>query len=493
MMKPTALACTLSLLALLASCGDKRHDRLDVTLIGEKLAIADPVTTPLNDTQSILLSATSQGLVRFDATGQIQAGLASRWAVVDEGRSLIFRLTDGDEDSARPAWLTAEAIADRLRKALLHNPRNRLSPQFDTVESIRAVTPQVIEIRLKAARPDLLNMLAQPEAALLFKRSTIGTGPLKVTARTIHGWQLSPVRLDSVVVPEGAERFQPAMVIRAETASRAVTRFARGWTQLVLGGRLTDWPLISAARINARQVQIDPTNGLYGLVIGNKEAMLQEPSIRRSLAMALDRKALLRAMDLPTEFAQDALLPQHLPDLQTAPPYQWSNFSEDERQMFAKAQVAEWAKAGNIIPTLHIALPNGHGSDLLFKLLRQQWAQIGIDIQRSNMADADLWLMDAVTPTDTAGWYLRQFACTPMKICDHFADNKMIEARNAATAQARSDALQEAATSYVENLPFIPLFRPIRWSLVNPSLGGFAPNVRAVHPLDALRPSRSKP
>lgn len=492
MMKPTALAFSLPLLALLAACSDKKHDRLDVTLIGDKLAVADPVTTSLNDSQSVLLSATAQGLIRFDATGQIQAGLASRWAVVDEGRSLIFRLTDGDEDSARPTWLTAEAIADRLRKALLNNSRNRLSPQFDAVESIRAVTPQVIEIRLKSARPDVLNMLAQPEAALLFKRSTVGTGPLKITRREITGWQLSPVRLDGVVVPEDTDRYQPAMTLRAESAPRAVTRFARGWTQLVLGGRLTDWPLIAAARINARQVQIDPANGLYGLAIGNKEALLQEPSIRRALAMALDRNGLLRAMDLPTDLAQDSLLPQHLHDLSLVPPPPWSNLSQNERQAFAKAQIAEWVKAGNMVPTLHIALPNGHGSDMLFKLLRQQWAQIGVSIQRSNMTDADLWLIDAVTPTDTAGWYLRQFACTPMKICDHFANNKMIEARAAATTQARTDALQAAAASSIENLPFIPLFKPIRWSLVNPSLGGFTPNMRAVHPVDAIRPSRSK-
>jgi peptide/nickel transport system substrate-binding protein len=155
--------------------------------------------------------------------------------------------------------------------------------------------------------------------------------------------------------------------------------------------------------------------------------------------------------------------------------------------------LAEWTASGHEIPTLRLALPSGHGSDLLFRHLRTQWARIGVPIERGNAADADLWLIDMVAPADTASWYLRQFMCVPGRICDHFADGKLIEAKDAATPEQRIDALRTAASSYNDTTPFIPLFRPIRWSLVAPTLDGFTPNGRAIHPIDLIRFGRARP
>lgn len=487
------IALPLCLLTSLASCGDEQQDQLDVSVIGNQLAMDDPATQPIDPARAVILAATAQGLVRFDATAQVQPGLASRWAIVDQGRSLIFRLTDGNNEGRRPDWLSTRAIAERLRRTLINNPINPLSPQFNAVESIRAVTPQVIEIRLTSARPELLTALAQPEAALLFGRQKLGTGPLKVINKAEQGWTLTPVDIDGKPLAAIDGKKLTRVMVRAEKAPLAVARFARGWTQLVLNGQLKDLPLVAAAKINDRQLQVDPTNGLFGLAIGNRQEFLKEPAIRRVLAMALDRPALLHAFDLAQDMSQETLLPPRLTDLADAPESAWMSMPQDAREAFAREQLAQWTKAGNDIPILRLALPAGHGSDLLFRHLRAQWARIGIPIERGNLADADLWLIDMVAPADTASWYLRQFMCVPGRICDHFADRKLIEAKDAPTPEQRMGALREASSSYNDTTPFIPLFRPIRWSLVAPSLDGFTPNGRAVHPIDLIRFGRSRP
>jgi peptide/nickel transport system substrate-binding protein len=38
---------------------------------------------------------------------------------------------------------------------------------------------------------------------------------------------------------------------------------------------------------------------------------------------------------------------------------------------------------------------------------------------------------------------------------------------------------------------FIPIARPLRWSLVTPNLGGFAENARAIHPLNRLASTKN--
>ena len=49
---------------------------------------------PIGEPSRVLLQSTAQGLVRFDASGQIEPGLAERWIVIDNGMSYIFRLRD---------------------------------------------------------------------------------------------------------------------------------------------------------------------------------------------------------------------------------------------------------------------------------------------------------------------------------------------------------------------------------------------------------------
>src|ERR1700754_1517788 len=92
----TALPALLAL-ALLAGC--RRHDDggpIEVGVIGNPIATAraEADRGPLDAPAAALVGATGQGLVRFDAGGQIVPGLAARWIVSDRGRSLIFRLPD---------------------------------------------------------------------------------------------------------------------------------------------------------------------------------------------------------------------------------------------------------------------------------------------------------------------------------------------------------------------------------------------------------------
>src|SRR5213596_949781 len=59
---------------------------------GTEPKLRDPALGPLPPASAVLLSNVAQGLVRFDASGNIVPGLAERWNVSDDGLSYIFRI-----------------------------------------------------------------------------------------------------------------------------------------------------------------------------------------------------------------------------------------------------------------------------------------------------------------------------------------------------------------------------------------------------------------
>ena len=61
------------------------------------------------------------------------------------------------------------------------------------------------------------------------------------------------------------------------------------------------------------------------------------------------------------------------------------------------------------------------------------------------------------------------------------------QARLAPTLAQRSAAIAAADAAMNADTPFIPLARPLRWSLVAPRLRQFQTNARAWHPLNRLR------
>src|SRR5687768_18609959 len=162
--------------AAAAGCQPRGDEAVDVTVIGEDApAIADPSAGNLSAPSEVLLANVAQGLVRFDAHGQVEPGLAERWNVSDDGLSYIFRLASAEWSGG--GKITARQVARILRQSIGANSNNPLKDTLGAVDEIVAMTDRVLEVRLKAPRPNLLQLLAQPEFALI--REGQGSGPFR--------------------------------------------------------------------------------------------------------------------------------------------------------------------------------------------------------------------------------------------------------------------------------------------------------------------------
>jgi len=482
------MASLLALAAatLLGSCsGDGQIGPVVVSVIGTDKELAEPLKTVMAPASKLILEATAQGLVAFDEAGQIVPALAQRWIVEDGGRSYIFRLRRArwPDGSHITATEVARLLESRIKANLALDPLGDL----DVVQEVVPMTGEVIEIRLAAARPYFLQMLAQPQMAIT--RVEGGTGPYRKQPRP-HALFLRPV--DDPLVHEGEEAPEvPAWqnrVLRAESGAKAISRFRLGLSQLVLGGRFTDLPLLSKSGVDNNAVHIDPVQGLFGLAITGKGAFLNDDPIRDAISAAIERERLTSYFDIGGWGVTDTLMPQQL-DLPRAPTTpRWHGLSIDDRRAFAANAVNQWRAANGAVPTLRIALPGGAGARILFGLIASDLRRVGIPARQVSLDDdaADLRLIDEVAAYDSVAWYLGRLSCARKVHCSEAADAKLSEAAIAPTDDGRFALLADAEALVVAHAGYIPLAAPVRWSLAARLINGFTSSPRARHPLNHL-------
>ncbi|RDE05266.1 ABC transporter substrate-binding protein [Sphingomonas aracearum] len=477
MVRVLALAC---LLLLIGGC-DRRRDAGAVVVSAPGAArLIDFGRVPTDPAARLFTDATAQGLVRFDAAGGIEPGLAERWIVTDEGTSYIFRLREANWSDGSP--VTAAQIVSILRRRVSAGERNPLKPFLTAIDEIVEMTPEVIEVRLLRPRPDLLKLFAQPELALVRLARPSGSGPFRDAPSARSAVLLRPVpdrnRDPDAQAPDARDDVR----LVGERTAKGLARFAAGRSDMVTGGTFADYPLVAAAAIAPANQRLDPAVGLFGLAIAERTGFLADPAGRSAIAAAFNRPALAAAFTSDWQVA-DQILPDQLDSAALPARGDWAALSTDDRLAAAQTRVAAWLTAQGPI-TLRIALPDGPGATVLFGSLARDLRQIGIASIRVPVdAAADLRLVDAVAPYDSARWYLAT-ACQP---CSPEAEAALVAARDAPSLAERGRRIAEADAALAADGAFIPLARPLRWSVVALRLRAWQPNARAWHPLNRLR------
>ena len=464
----------------LGGCGDRDDQVLTVVVIGsDSPRLADPADGPLSGPRQVMMQNVAQGLVRFDARGQIEPGLAERWNVSDDGLSYIFRITPGKWPDGRTVH--ARDVARLLTRQLRPASGNPAKDSLGAVAEVVAMTDRVIEIRLTAPRPNLLQLLAQPEFGLT--REGVGTGPFQRDSRTAAAGAVALLHVERVIDgPDKHDRID----LSAAPAQRAIAAFGAGKVDLVLGGTYENLPYVRQARIQKSALRFDPVAGLFGLVPARRTGPLVNPILRGLLNQAIDRDALVAALAVPGLVPRATLLQAGLEGLGARAQPAWTTIPMPQRRVRLFDEVR--AMTGTSEPiTLAIALPDGPGATILFDRLASDWGAIGVKLVRAGPDRvADFRLIDAVAPSASPAWFVRSFRCAIVPLCSSEADVAMDSARAATVADQRLAFIIEANRLLDQDSLFFPLAAPIRWSLVGGRVEGFAENIVARHPLTGL-------
>jgi peptide/nickel transport system substrate-binding protein len=367
-------------MALLLSAGCRPvgdHSQIEASVIGGA-AVRDArgrsaVPSPAD---VLAAEATASGLVRLDRDGQVIAGAAARWAILDDGLDYIFRTDDA-------AGVSARDMARRLRAAIRARRGAADHAVTDAIASINAVTATVIEIRLSVPQPDLLLVLAQPEygvgAAGSMRLGAAESGAILLQPRAGITPAAMPVRL------------------RVEPTAQAVAGFVGGTRDLVLGGTFADADMARKAGSARGTLRFDPASGLFGLVLRDARGAVADTAVRKALGLAIDRDRIVALIGAPasskaTTLAGSAIEPA-LPE--------------------RRAEAARLLDGRQI--ALRVAMPPGPIAQAVFDALAQDWAGIGVTAtQVAPGKAADLALVDRVTPPGSRA----AIACAISAGCD---------------------------------------------------------------------------
>ena len=467
-------------LALAApGCKQQPQGTPRAVVIGGDPKVRDPALGPLQPADAVLLANVAQGLVRFDASGDIVGGLAERWNVSDDGLSYIFRIASTQWPDGRK--VTAQQVARLLKRQLTSRSRNTLKDAAGAIEDVVAMTDRVVEIQLLAPRPTLLSLLAQPEFAIL--NGSQGTGPFKAAPSSGRPGEL---RLSREIVNEDDETTTRDEVLLAGAApADAINAFATGRADLVLGGTFNDLPLTRKFKLPRGALRFDPASGLLGLVPVRSSGAIANPEMRQMLSQALDRAGFVAALGVPDLAARATLLQPGLDGTPDPAVPAWFGVPPAARLPALQQQADRlFGKTKRVII---VALPEGYGADILYHSLVHDWGALGITVIRTGDAkNADFALIDEVAPSASPSWFVRQFRCGEVPICDSQADALMEAARLMPVPAQRYALLAQAAARIDDAQLFLPITAPVRWSLVSSRIQDFAGNRYASHTLTDL-------
>ncbi|HZS82230.1 MAG TPA: ABC transporter substrate-binding protein [Stellaceae bacterium] len=290
------LAILLLALAPALPAAAAQKDRVVLGMVLEPPHL-DPTQSPAAAIKEILYANVMEGLTRIDEKGAVEPLLATSWTVAPDGLAYTFKLQPGVtfQDGAP---FTAETVKFNLERNATPQSVNVLKRQlYSNVTAVETPDPQTVVVHLAKLDYLLPWQLAQgeavmfsPQTAAAAKTDPVGTGPFKFM-RWIKGDRIELARFKGYRTPD---------TTGIETA---VFRFINDPAAIVaslLSGDVDAFPN-GVPPENLPQFQADPrftvkiglTEGKTILAINNGRKPFTDIRVRRAIAHAIDRKAVI--------------------------------------------------------------------------------------------------------------------------------------------------------------------------------------------------------
>jgi len=250
---------------------------------------------------------------------------------------------------------------------------------------------------------------------------------------------------------------------------------------------------IGAYRQNQPQLlRIDPYLGTYFYRLNVNRPSLDKPRVRRALAMAVDRQAIVAHVLRGGQVPASAFTPPGMNGY--APPPGIPTDFAAARRLLAEAGYP----GGQGLPHFELLFNSSEGHQLIAEAVQEMWRrELGIEVRLVNQElkstqDArrvgnfqilrSVWIGDYIDPlsflsiwtsdsdNNFTGWSSRDY------------DNLLADAARTADPAARNALLQRAETILLDAAPIIPVYYYSHIFLLQPSVRGWHPTLLDHHP-----------
>ncbi|MSP50232.1 MAG: ABC transporter substrate-binding protein [Alphaproteobacteria bacterium] len=287
---PVALALILAATAALAA--------KDTIVIGmqDEPPVLDPTQNAAAAIDVIFSVNVYESLTRIGEDGTVKPGLASSWAVGEDGKVYTFKLPKGVTfDNGEK--LTSANVKWSFERAGAADSTNPTKRHFGNIAGIETPDPETVVLRLKQPSSLFLSYMASGGAAIFDpksaegnKNSPVGTGPYK-----FKQW----VKGDRVVL-EKSQTYRDAGKVQIRQATFKFVPDAAAQVPALLTGDIDAFPVIGATETLDRfkgdsrfQVVVGSTEGEVPLILNNGKKPFDDIRVRRAVNHAIERKSII--------------------------------------------------------------------------------------------------------------------------------------------------------------------------------------------------------
>lgn len=255
----------------------------------------DPTAGAAGAIRSVTYANILEGLTRFASDGSVVPGLAHSWDISEDGTEYVFHLREGVRfhDGAP---FSAEDVKFSLDRARAEDSQNAQKQLFAGITDVTVVDPLTVRVTLAQPNGGFLFNMAWGDAVILSPDSVEGTKqvPIGTGAFRFSNW----VQGDRIEILRNEDYWgEPARLERAtfKFISDPTAAFAAVMAEdvHVFAGFPAPENLIQFEADPRFQVLVGSTEGETILAMNNKQAPFDNPLVRRAVAHAIDRQAII--------------------------------------------------------------------------------------------------------------------------------------------------------------------------------------------------------
>ncbi|HWI29649.1 MAG TPA: ABC transporter substrate-binding protein [Stellaceae bacterium] len=238
-----------------------------------------------------------EGLAKIEENGKVTPLLAKSWTVSPDQKTYTFKLRPGVSFQNGEKFTSADVKYTFERDASPTSTNKDKKSVFANFAAIDTPDPLTVVLHLKELDANLIFELGQNTAVILEPKSAatdatkpVGTGPYK-----FENW----VKGSSITLVKWAG-FRDARKVEITKATFRIINDPAAQVAALLAGDVDAFPRFGALD-SLKQLQSDPrftvaigsTEGKTIVAINNKRKPFDDVRVRRALAYAIDRKAVI--------------------------------------------------------------------------------------------------------------------------------------------------------------------------------------------------------
>jgi peptide/nickel transport system substrate-binding protein len=294
----TALACTAAALILPASASAQQ--RKDSVVLGMTLEPApglDPTAAPAASIGEIVHMNVLEGMTKINMDGKVTPLLAESWTVDPDGKVYTFKLRKGVKFHDGEAFDSSDVKFSFDRAKAPTSTNKAKKSVFDNISRIDTPDAHTVIVVLNNAEGNFLFRMGENTAVILDPKSApttaskpIGTGPFK-----FENWAKG-----SAITLVKNDQYRDAAKVQMKKVTFRFINDPAAQVAALLAGDIDGMPRFGALE-SLKQFQNDPrfsvtiggTEGKTILTINNKKKPFDDVRVRRAIAAAIDRKAII--------------------------------------------------------------------------------------------------------------------------------------------------------------------------------------------------------